>query len=135
MSSANVYKNKLDKGNTGEVWWKGLPILSVTKFEGKKTPAYEELPHPTIPGATIREEVGVTYTVSMDYYPTGDEDLEVDKLLGNDIVISNVGVNGRIISKRKYIGITWDEETLDAWERKTITKISMSGQAEHVIDL
>lgn len=133
--STQLYKDTLDSGNFGQVMWKNKPILGIKKFEGKKVFKYEELPNPFVPGGTIRKEVGFTIPISMEFIPTGVEDLTTDMLFGNDLIVNNVGVNGKVFSRKKYVGITWDEDVLDSFEKNKMTSISASGQAENVIDL
>ncbi|MGB6128822.1 MAG: hypothetical protein WBG30_08735 [Psychrilyobacter sp.] len=125
-ASGNNYNN----GNRGTIWINGIPILNCYKASIEKKINYENIPHPTIPGAEIRVPVGRTIEVGFAFKKTLATkviDFESDDIT---MIMTDVNNNNTSVSTTEASGVTFDSTVIDAFEKGKVGEIEMSGQAE-----
>jgi len=122
--------NNYNSGNKGTIWINGIPILDCYKASIEKKIDYEEIPHPTKPGAKIRVEVGHTIEISFAFKKTlltKVIDFESDDIT---MIMTDINNNNTVLSTTEASGITFDSTVIEAFEKNKVGEIEMSGQAE-----
>lgn len=123
-------KNDFFNGNKGSVFIDGTEIGTVTKGKASTKKEYESFPSPNGAGK-IRVPTGETYTISLTYKPTSEDDF--DAFNENEditVILADENINGKATKRLKCMNVTFDEETLINFEKNKVSEIELSGEFE-----